>query len=445
MTEQWIKAPSAAPSDTEAEQAVLGAILLSGKIAEPLASEIHLDRRHFYRPDHGLIYEAMQAIAERGEQPDPRTVRYELEARGQLEAAGGPNALELLAGTVPALGNWRAYATRVVTMATWRQRLNLVYGKLTAIIEMDEAAYTDASLVDEGRVEAGHDGLLTPEDLARQWVDWYDASNDDTIPTPWPKINAGLFGGLRPGDMSVWAGYPGKGKSTAGDQVLDCADGFFARERGRKFLGCAYLNEMGAVDRTSRLLAGRAGASFKRIMQRELTPAEIKSTLAAAPSLPFAIQPCAGWSAEAIARHMRRYKWDMAFVDHATRIPARDTSDWDRISRTLSDAARQTGTHLLAAVQLNRERSTSAERPMPVLRDLRNTTAWEQDARAVLFVHRREEFDRDTNLVVEYDDGVIHLAKVNNGHPEAERVYLNYREMRFRVLVEGPEDRREDW
>jgi replicative DNA helicase len=445
VAEQWTKAPAAAPSDVAAEEAILGALLLSAKIAEPLTTEIRLDRRHFYRDQYGLMYEVMQAIADRGEQPDAQLVRYELEARGALESAGGLAAIEYLAGSVPELGNWRTYAQRIVTMATWRQRLNRVYEQLTAISHLDETGYTDATLIDERQTEAGYDGLLTPDDLAREWMDWYDAANDDTIRTPWPKINAGLLGGLRPGDMTVLGGYPGKGKSAAGDQMLEYG-AEQALETGRQFTGCAYLNEMSAIDRTSRLLAGRSGASFKRIMQRELTPSEIKATLAAAPSLPFAIQPCAGWSAEAIARHMRRYKWDMAFVDHATRIPARDVADWDRVSRALSDAARQTGAHVIAAVQLNRERSTTPERPMPVLRDLRSTGAWEQDARAVMFVHRREELDRDTQLVVEHDDGVIHLAKANNGHKDAERVYLNYQKMRFLVLNEGPEHRQtEDW
>jgi replicative DNA helicase len=85
-------------------------------------------------------------------------------------------------------------------------------------------------------------------------------------------------------------------------------------------------------------------------------------------------------------------------------------------------------------VQLNRERNDKAARQMPVLRDLRNTGAWEADARNVLFVHRREEVDRDTDLPVLYDDGVLQLAKVSNGRPDAERVFLNYGRMRFEEL-----------
>jgi replicative DNA helicase len=171
-------------------------------------------------------------------------------------------------------------------------------------------------------------------------------------------------------------------------------------------------------------------------MNRNVNPAEAKKVLKAAGSLPFAMQPCAGWSADAICGHLRRYKWDLAFIDLATRIPAQKTADWDYISGAIADAARQSGTHVILAVQLNRERATSAERPMPVLRDLRNTGAWEQDARNVLFVHRREEIDRDTKVPVLHDDGVIQLAKVSNGQQGvAERVYLNYRRMRFEPLA----------
>jgi hypothetical protein len=186
--------------------------------------------------------------------------------------------------------------------------------------------------------------------------------------------------------------------------------------------------------------------SFRKIMRKQLSPDEARRTLKAAQDLPFAIQPCAGWSADAIARHIRHYKWGMAFMDLATRIPAAKTSDWDHVSGVLNDAARQAGTHLLMAVQLNRERSTTAVRPVPALRDLRNTGAWEQDARNVIFIHRREEIDRDTELPVVHDDGVILLSKASNGRPNtAARVVLDYAKMRFVADNTNAETPKEDY
>lgn len=435
--EGYVRTPTAPPQDLEAEQAVLGAVLLSDRILDAVSVEVRLAPKHFYRTSNGYIYEAMLALASRGEGIDSETLWYELHEHGKGTLVGGKAGIEVLAGSVPAVGNVRQYARRVVQMAEWRARLESIYEQLGAIARLDEAGWRDALVKDE-LAGAGYEGLLTPEMLASRWVQWYEASDSDAIPTPWPEINEGLFGGLRPGDTTVLAGWSGMGKSVVGDQLLELA-------KGRGLSCCAYVNEMSEIDRTSRLLSARAPVSFKRVMRRELTPAECVRALAAAPDLPFSMQPCAGWSADAIARHLRRHKWGMAFIDLATRIPARLTADWDHISGTLADAARQTGTHVILAVQLNRERATTPERPMPVLRDLRNTGAWETDARNVLFVHRREELDKETRLPVTHDDGVIHLAKVSNGRQgAAQRVYLNYSSMRFLPLNELPPDTPED-
>lgn len=432
-----LRAPDVAPQDQHAEENVLGAVLLAPNTLDTLATSLRLAPEHFYREQYAEIYRAMLELAARGQGVDTETVWYELHKRGTHHAIGGKATIELLSTSVPAVGNYKQYAQRVIELAEWRARLNGAYQQLVAIAELNEDAYQDATRRDE-LAGAGHDGLLTPESLGSEWMDWMDADDSNAIPTPWPKINAGLFGGLRPGDTTVLAGHSGMGKTTAGDQILEHA------KDTRNLSTCAYLNEMSAIDRTSRLLAGRAGVSFRKIMEKKVSPEEAKRLLRAAPDLPFAMQPCSGWSVDAIARSIRKHKWGVAFVDLATRIPARLTADWDYISGALADAARQSGTHVILAVQLNRERATGAERPMPVLRDLRNTGAWEQDARNVLFVHRREEIDRDTGIPTVFDDGVIQVAKVSNGmQGAAQRVYLDYAAMKFKPLAETTTSTRE--
>lgn len=414
--------------DLHAEQNVLGGVLLAPRTLDRLLTEVRLAPAHFYRPSHAAVYTAMTGLHADGHGIDSETVRYRLEeAHGKLPDTAAAE-LEMLAGPVPDVGNLPSYAHRVVDLARWRRRREALQEQLAAVERLDDEAYTQATLHGETE-QAGHDGLLTPDALAGRWVDWYDHSSKNVITTPWEEINEGLFGGLRPGDTTILAGHSAMGKSTAGDQLLE-----HAKEK-HDLTGCLYPNEMSEIDRVSRLLAARAGVPFRRIMRRELTPDESRRTLKAAARLPFAMQPCAGWNADAICAHLRRYKWGVAFIDLATRIPARQTADWDYISGAITDAARQSGTHVILAVQLNRERSTSAERPMPALRDLRNTGAWEADARNVLFVHRREELDRETETAVLHDDGVIQLAKVSNGRQgAAQRVFLNYRRMRFDPL-----------
>lgn len=417
---------------------MLGAIFLSPPLLERFATELRLKPEHFYRAEHADVYTAMLALQDRGDGIDVATVRFELEQQGKL-AAGGTGAqltegrLDALAGTVPALGNARQYAQRVVELARWRTRLESVYGQLEAIGAMDDDAFEQAIRTVES-ADVMNDGLMGPEDLASEWIDWYEAPTSTAITTPWPRITEALFGGFRPGDTTIIAGWSSMGKSIIGDQLLEHG------KMAHALAGCLYPNEMSRIDRVSRLLAGRAAIPFQRIMERGLTPADVRKVLREAPQLPFSMQPCSGWSADAIARHIRHYRWPIAVVDLATRIPASTTSEWDHVSGVLNDAARIAGTHLFLIVQLNRERNDGQTRPMPVLRDLRNTGAWEADARNVLFVHRTEEFDRDTQLPVTHDDGVIHVAKASNGRKDAQRVFLNYGRMRFDLLNTEIED-----
>lgn len=420
------------PQDLEAEQLVLGAALMgNARMMDGLITDIRLAPSHFYRRSFGAIYKAMVDLHERGEGIDSETVRFELEARlGRLPDSAS-SELALMGGIVPAIGNWRQYGQRVVRMARWRERQHHVLSKLVAIETLDEDAYTQLDVEDQV-ADAGHDGLIETDALGLQWADWYDRpeGDGDEITTPWPAINDGLFGGLRPGDSTVLVGHSGMGKSVIGDQLLEHVHDTHG------LTGCAYLNEMSHIDRVSRMLSGRAGVSFSKIMRRNLNPAEARRVMKAAANLPFAMQPVAGWGVDAICAHIRRYRWGIAFIDLATRIPATKTSEWDHVSGAIADAARQSGTHVILAVQLNRERNTSAARPMPVLRDLRNTGAWEQDHRNVLILHRREEIDRETEMPVTHDDGVLMLAKVSNGRQgAAERVYLDYSKMRFNPLA----------
>lgn len=425
--------PFTPPHSLDAEQAVLGAVLLSDRILEPLLTETGLRAEHFYRPAHQAVFAAMTAMHDTGEPVDPLTLTSRLTAAGALDVVGGKGELEALAAAVPMVGNVRSYARTVIAEHTWRQRLEANRQQLDAITRRDEDGYNAAetALAGTGRADTA---TATPDDLAAEFLEWYDDPGDTAIPTPWPAVTRLLRGGLRAGDTTIVAGWTSMGKSVVVDQLLE-----HAAERGRR---ChAYLNEMSRVDRTARVLARRTGVPFARIAGRELAPLDTEKVVAAAAGLPFGITVCAGWSAEDIARHVRRYRWDLAVVDLVTRIPAERTADWDRISGVLTDAARMSGCHLLMVCQLNQERLKTLIKPPPVNRDLRNTGAWANDAANVLFVHREQEEVLDnlgdgTGLVRTLPDGHLRLDKARNGEPGAVPVSFDARWMRFRENTE---------
>ena len=412
-------------ADVAAEQSVLGAVLLSDTAMDALVNEIRLRAEHFYRPEHARVFAAMMALYDEQKPIDVLTL---------LDRLGGPNVgkqqraeIDLLASSVPAVGHVRQYALTVREMAHWRNRLRALWDAQDAIGRRDAHDWSAAMHRLEAAESRRDTGLRAPDDLGLQFLDWYDQDESIVIQTPWPLINDGLFGGLRPGDTTIIAGWSGMGKSVSGDGILEGA-----HEQGHT--GCAYVNEMGEVERTARLIAARSGLKFERILRKQLAPGEYTKLFKEASRLPFWLQPCAGWNVEELARDIRRRRWPIAFIDRADRIRhGGKTRDLDLISETLADAARQSGTHLLMSVQLNRGRLSqrvSAARQRPALQDLRGTGAWEHDARNVIFVHRNEEETETGKVMVDFD-GVVDLAKVSNGRKTEQPVTLNPIRMRL--------------
>jgi replicative DNA helicase len=386
-----IRVPALAPHDLDAEQAVIGAVLLTGaaEVLTGLATDPGLKPEHFYRDAHREIWRAMLALERDGEGVDTLTVRGRLEATNRLTAVGGRAVLDGLAGVVPALGNVASYAAAIIANAKWRNRVTAATMMLEAASTLDEDAFDAAE-----RTLASEDGdtepLLTPERLGERFYDWLADDGKGVIETPLPKLNDMLRGGLRPGATTVIGAWTSMGKSVLVDQLLE-----HARDQG--VTACAYINEMSDEERVARLVAARTGVAFDRILGKDLTPREWKQVLDELPRLPFAIQPCAGWTAEQIARHVRRHRWGLFAVDLATLIPASTTQEWADVSKTLTVAARQSGAHGLIVLQLNQTRNDAAARPHPALRDLKWTGAWADDAasRAVRPSRRRRGLTRD--------------------------------------------------
>jgi replicative DNA helicase len=169
---------------------------------------------------------------------------------------------------------------------------------------------------------------------------------------------------------------------------------------------------------------------FDKILGRDMSPREWKRVVDELPNLPFAIQPCAGWNAEDIGRHVRRHRWGLCMVDLATQLPASSAAEWSEVSRSLTQAARQSGSHMLIVVQLNQTRNDGGARPHPALRDLKWTGAWGDDAANVLFVHR-DDVESQPGIFEPGQDGHLRLAKVKNGRPGFMPVSLNPWSMRF--------------
>jgi replicative DNA helicase len=422
MTGKLARIPNEPPHDADAEAAVLGAVLLGGaKLLDTLVTDEGLRPEHFYRAEHGHIYRAMLTLERGGDGIDIVTLQAEL--GGSPLPNGGRAELDRIAGVVPAVGNVRSYARTVREAAKWRSRLDGCLHGLEAVAARDEEDFAGAQRIMESAETAGLEALATPEILADDFYRWLSNPDSAVIPTPFARLNELLLGGLRPGGTTILAGWTSMGKSTLGDQLLE-----HARSLGHS--ACAYINEMSKEERVARTLAARTGVGFDRILGRDMAPREWKRVVDELPNLPFAICPCAGWTAEDVARHVRRHRFDVWMIDLATQLPAGTTAEWSEVSRQLTIAARQSGTHGIIVVQLNQTRNDGAARPHPALRDLKWTGAWADDAPNVVFVHR-DDVEVTTGVFEPGSDGYARLAKARNGRPGIVPLSLDPYAMRF--------------
>lgn len=404
----------------DAEYAVLQTVLLKDELLDPLTVDLGLRPEHFTARNR-RVFDAMIRIYDRKDEVTQTAVGYEL-GRDQDYLAG------LSSVPVPNLADFRSYAKVVIQESRWRDREHHLHAASTATGCRDEEAF-ETAVARLGDSDQDDTSLYLPEQLADEFYDWLGDIQPVGIPTGFTDLDKALAGGLRRGDTTVVAAWSSMGKSVLVDQVLE-----YSIRHGHT--AGLYINEMDHRDRTARTLARHTTVPFHRIVTKDLTADQNKrilDLLAQLSRVAPTIIEIPGWNADRIARHIRKYKWDLAAVDLATRIPARDTSDWDRVSGTLTDAARQSGTHVLLVCQLNQERNKTTIKPPPVARDLRNTGAWFNDATNVMFVHRNQE-DID-GYGVPQARGDIRIEKSRHGQMTSIPVVFDPHSMSFQSEV----------
>lgn len=420
------------PHSLDAEQAVLGAVLMTGSsAAEGLLVERGLRAEHFYRKGHATIWRAITAMVDSDRRVDELSVAEHLAAAGELNGVGGRDAIDALAAAVPAAGNVDEYALRVIDLARHRHYMRVGDEFVAAGLSRDDARAANAErMLAESSVDA--DPTVGPDQAADAAWDFLsaDGPEEGLVPLPWPKLNRAFAGGLRRGNLTFVGAWSSRGKSCLVDGVLE-----HAAARGLR--AALYLNEMSVDERTLRFTAAQSGVAFTKLMERNLTPDERQRAakgLALFRQLRIPQVPIAGWTVEKIARHIRRKRWDVCAIDLVGRIPSPPgvgrTTAVDDISRTLNDVALQADCHVLVVGQLHRGRDKDARKPAPTGSDIRESAALYNDAANVLFLHR-EQVELDDDLWEDTTDALIYTDKARNAPGGSVRAVFNPNRMRF--------------
>lgn len=378
------------PHDLAAEQSTLGSMMLNNKTIPDVVQLVK--SQDFYRPNNGLIFDAIVTLFTRGEPADAVTVGQELTTRKQLQKVGGAPALLDIIAAVPTATNASYYAKIVAQRAKLRRLAEV--GAFFHRIAYDAGDDVDAAIgMAENyfrEVQQPTEAALSFGGLVQQWRTWQNKP-DDILSTPWPELNTYLGGGMRRGKLYVVGGRPGSGKSMAG---LNMAAHIAAVE---KLPTVIFSMEMVATEVASRILSYGAWANYGEIFRKRMskeTLERVDEFIDSNADMKLEVVDKATVTVEEIAAYIRANKPACAFIDYCQLISPTDSKlgrreQIDHITRSLKVLATDTRCAIILASQLNRGPTTGGR--MPTIADLRESGGIENDADVVLLLHREDE------------------------------------------------------
>jgi len=398
-----------APSNVEAEQAVLGALLLDpGAVTHVVPI---LAPGDFFRPSHQKIYRAVLELFRNGEAIDYLTLRSALERAGDLESVGGVGYLTELVATTPVAQYAENYAL-LVERASVMRRLIDAAGRIAQLAWQDEAETIQETI--DGAEAAlfnalgnrGRRDLLSLREILDAYfekIEDIQAQRQGQLGTPTGFVDLDrLLGGLQPSDLCVVAGRPGMGKTS---WLLSVADQLAIE---RNLTVAVFSLEMSSEQLAQRLLASRTGISTKDLRLGQIRDDELELLMRAIGELsgaPLYFDDSPGLTPFEMRAKARRLSaergLDLIIVDylqlmHSGSRNENRVQEIGFISRSLKGMARELRVPVIAASQLSRAVETRADR-RPQLSDLRESGSIEQDADMVLFLYRDEVYNPDTD------------------------------------------------
>jgi replicative DNA helicase len=414
------------PHSVEAEQAVLGALMLDNVAWDAIADFLIPD--DFYRPDHRLVFEAIAEVAGRNQPCDAVTLSDYLERKGKLDEAGGLAYLGTLARDTASAANVRAYAQLVRERSVLRQLIAV--GNSIAASAFNTEGRETRELVDDAerrvfeiaeRGTRGRMGAVAIGTLLGSVVDRIDELHQAPgkltgLATGFANLDS-MTNGLQPGDLIIVAGRPSMGKTTLAVNIAENAvlgEGksalVFSMEMSAEQLTLRMLASIGRIDQTH-LRSGRlADDDWNRL---DSAMSQLQSTRLYIDETP-ALTPT---EVQARARRMKREKGlDLIVIDYLQLMNVPGTkenraTEISEISRSLKALAKELKVPVIALSQLNRGVEQRQDKK-PVMSDLRESGALEQDADVILLIYREEVYDPNTPKKGIAD---IIVAKQRNG------------------------------
>ena len=406
---EYLRVP---PHSIEAEQSVLGGLLLDNSAWDRITDL--LTEEDFYRFDHKLIWQHISRLIGLARPADVVTVNESLSSAGKVEETGGLAYLNALAHNTPSAANIRRYAEIVRERAMLRKLVSVAdeiaagalnpQGKEARQL-LDEAESKVFQIAQEGA--RGSAGFQSIQPLLTQVVERIDelyhreGDSDVTgVPTGFSDLDR-MTSGLQQGDLVIVAGRPSMGKTSFSMNIGE----HVAIEQGLPV--AVFSMEMGAVQLAQRMVGSVGLLDQHRMRTGKLTESDWPRLTHAVQQVQQAqiyIDESPALSAVEVRARARRLarqcgQLGMIIIDYLQLMSGSGgenrATEISEISRSLKGLAKELNCPLIALSQLNR---SLEQRPnkRPVMSDLRESGAIEQDADVILFIYRDEVYNPDS-------------------------------------------------
>lgn len=446
------------PHNEEAEQALLGTILVDNRLLENVSD--FLQPKHFYQPVHGRIYQAIHLLTDRGQVADTVTLKNHFDGDQDLDHVGGAQYLIDLASQVVNTVSVEHYGRVIYELFLRRELIDL--GRDT----MQNAYEHDLEVSADSQIEKAEKRLYDLATTGEQKAGFVDFKKTITTAIQVAErafknkghvtgVTTGLvdmdkkLGGLQPSDLIILAGRPAMGKTALATTMAFNAAKAHWETKGKSGGVIGFFSlEMSADQLATRLLSSEARVGGDKIRRGDVKDNEFarfveKSQLLM--DVPLYIDDTPGLSISAVrtrARRLKRqYGLDLIVVDYLQLLSGTGSKQSENrvleiseITRGLKGIAKELHIPVLALSQLSRA-VESREDKRPLLSDLRESGSIEQDADVVMFVYRdqyyveREEPKRKANQSDEKfnDEYALWQKRLEEAHNVAECIIAKQR------------------
>ncbi|MHB8490977.1 MAG: replicative DNA helicase [Solirubrobacteraceae bacterium] len=417
------------PHNLDAEQSVLGAILLSDRSLYALVIEEGLKASDFYHERHALIYDAMLSLYNESEPVDVLTVTEHLKRTGRLDEVGGRGAVDELSGLVPVAGHARRYAQIVRENALLRRLLSAAYEIQSNVADHEAPPRELVEQAEKAMLEVARDDrqqdFRSIEDVLHEELDkLHRLSLEGTSLTGTPsgfKDLDEITGGFQKGNLIIIAARPAMGKSALVCNIAENA----AVKHGRPV--ALFSLEMAEAELAQRFVASQTPIKGEELRKGRVPEPRWPKILKASQRLadaPLWVDDSSDVGLLEIRAKARRLHSQcegglgLILIDYLqlmrtdSRYDSRVTAVGE-LSRGLKILARELEVPVIAISQLSRAvEQRPGQEKRPQLSDLRESGNLEQDADLVVFIYRDEYYNEESERLGEAD---LLIAKHRNG------------------------------